>query len=425
MQKGPVVWVILLAACVRPTSANAPTAEQVANIFGAYCRHCHEDPPLYGAPMSLATLDAFRADDGRGPLAGLALARVRSNGADHMPPEGHPQPTPDERAALVAWLGNEARPTDAIVPPATHHDDAPSPAPPETETDFCEVVTPSMATVLAAGAQDTHVCYGISIPPRAEKRHILSIEPLIDNAELVHHVGVVITPTPLSSTPSACPGLAPAGWQSIYGWTPGGESYLAPEEAAFPIAANQPMHLGVQVHLTTKSNPMGGQDATAVRVCHSTRLRAFDAGVMIVGGTAIAIPPGRRFELVCQFPYPNPEQAGDLTLVAALPHMHLLGEEQQMTLVHSDGSEEVLLDQRHWDYSHVRFRDVHAVLRPGETIRTRCQWYNPGPTQVGFGQTSADEMCFGVLTYYPLITASYFGAMTPIFYSSCSGAVLP
>ena len=100
----------------------------------------------------------------------------------------------------------------------------------------------------------------------------------------------------------------------------------------------------------------------------------------------------------------------NLTVVAAAPHMHLLGRSLKLILNPGTPGETILLDRQNYDFddqsSTVLKKPV--AVKPGDTIRVECT-FDPTlrqklpalrdlePRYVTWGEGSSDEMCLGVI----------------------------
>ena len=99
------------------------------------------------------------------------------------------------------------------------------------------------------------------------------------------------------------------------------------------------------------------------------------------------------------------------TIIAAGPHMHLLGRSLKMVLNPDTPNEQVILDVKNYDFDN----QVAQVLaqpikvKSGEIIRVQCTFdptlrqllpslRNLPPRYVTWGEGSSDEMCLGVLS---------------------------
>jgi hypothetical protein len=98
------------------------------------------------------------------------------------------------------------------------------------------------------------------------------------------------------------------------------------------------------------------------------------------------------------------------SIVAAGPHMHLLGTSLKMILNPGRADEKMILDVPNYnfdDQSSINLKKPIAV-NPGDTIRVECtfdptlrqkipQLRSLEPRYVTWGEGSSDEMCLGVL----------------------------
>jgi len=88
-------------------------------------------------------------------------------------------------------------------------------------------------------------------------------------------------------------------------------------------------------------------------------------------------------------------------------HMHTRGKSGRLTLLRPDGTEQILLDIRAWDFnwqSTYRF-EREVLMQPGDRIRLECWWDNTRenqdivngvqqePSYIEWGDGTGDEMC--------------------------------
>lgn len=125
-------------------------------------------------------------------------------------------------------------------------------------------------------------------------------------------------------------------------------------------------------------------------------------------------------------------RADNLVIVGVSTHMHLLGKQQIATLIHSDGSQECLLDVPDWDFNWQRAYTIDgaepAVLAPGDTLEVSCIYDNSAdnqpvvdgvqlePRDVHWGDGTLDEMCILFFT-----TMEPFTPSAPIDAGACWG----
>jgi hypothetical protein len=92
----------------------------------------------------------------------------------------------------------------------------------------------------------------------------------------------------------------------------------------------------------------------------------------------------------------------DLPNVFALfPHMHQLGTNILLSIT-AEGSDkpDVLLD-RAWDFGAQGVYPVTGSAKKGDNVSVTCTYDNTTSGTVTFGESTTDEMCIGVLYYWP------------------------
>ncbi|HSN99204.1 MAG TPA: hypothetical protein VLS89_13005, partial [Candidatus Nanopelagicales bacterium] len=155
------------------------------------------------------------------------------------------------------------------------------------------------------------------------------------------------------------------------------------------------------------------------QLCTTSELRPNDADIMAFGTTQISVPANGSQDVTCDLNIPA--GISQLTTIAGMPHMHKLGRQISTIRVGSGGDPEVDLGTAEpWDFENQIWTFMETTLSPGDTIRTRCAWDNPTPQNVGFGEDTNDEMCFGFVMYYPKIEIPQWHWMLPSVTSSCN-----
>ncbi len=99
-----------------------------------------------------------------------------------------------------------------------------------------------------------------------------------------------------------------------------------------------------------------------------------------------------------------------LTVIAAAPHMHLLGRSLKLILNPGTASEKILLDRQNYDFDDQSSTVLKTPIKvaPGDTIRVECTFdptlrqklpalRNLEPRYITWGEGSSDEMCLGVI----------------------------
>lgn len=393
---------LFLASCVPRVDAGDDVPCEVDELLASRCRSCHGEKPMFGAPMSLAKLEDVRK------YSAQIKARIRDD-KDPMPPRPNARLSPAQLARLDEWLGQGAPgalgcATDGGVttPPALS-------CKPDTE------VRPGAPHPVPATGDDEYVCYGFE-PKAGPKRHVIGIAPRVDATAVVHHLTLLISETPVDPTPAPCPIAGSSKWRSVFGWAPGGNSFELPKEAGFPLDENA--HYVVQVHYSNATRVRDARDASGFDLCTTTALRPNDADVMAFGTHTFTIPPKAPLDLSCSVQVPV--WGATTHLFAAFPHMHQLGTSVATTVVSTTGQKADLGTQKNWDFGNQTWLPIDFVLRPGDTVTTRCAWNNTTDSYVTFGEKTTDEMCYGFVMYYPRIDHPSWHWSSPAVSSICT-----
>jgi hypothetical protein len=186
----------------------------------------------------------------------------------------------------------------------------------------------------------------------------------------------------------------------IGGWAVGGCSTELPEDVGGQLPDSR--FVMVQWHMfNTGEAPR--ETGSKVQVCTvPAGGRANTAGITFIGtenlGGSAGMPPGpNSFTSRC----PN-GSGGDVTIIGFTPHMHTIGSHMKTDLERLDGKAETIFDQPfQFDYQVGYQVSPQVVVKPGETLITTCSFLNDTGMNVGFGQSTTQEMCYQYVAYYP------------------------
>ncbi len=271
------------------------------------------------------------------------------------------------------------------------------------------LLKPRRPFTVSAEAEDEYRCFVLS-NPSTENRWISAVDLRPGDGSVVHHAFIWIDRSRNGEQQKArdeipgcgCfggPRIAPSG--ILGGWVPGqparytkGNAYLLPARA----------RLVVQAHCRKNGN--AGEDVSQVGLYFSKepvekRLRS-----MAVVNRKFEIPPGAAAFKVKAFV----TLEKDAEAAAVLPHMHLLGKSMEITAVRPDGTREVLVWVRDYDF---KGQTSYVFKRPVPLPRgTRVEviaYYdnseqnrrnpNKPPKAVRWGESTTDETCVAYLTY--------------------------
>jgi hypothetical protein len=403
----------IAAACGGTTHEAAPTAAasglpcDVDTVLAANCRGCHSSPPQHGAPMSLGTHDAVRA------VAPKIAVRI-ANDADPMPPAPNARLSEADRATLTRWIDAGApASTETCAPP-------PGPLPPASPVSCTPDVSlrPTSKWTMPKDSGDQYVCYGFDID-RPTPTHVTAFEPRIDNTKIVHHVVLYEAPESVSGTPTPCDAGGSLRWRMVSCWAPGGKGMELPAGVGFPLRTDGPTHYVLVLHYSNPLGLEGETDESGYDLCTEAP-RAEEADVLAFGTQSFTIPAtGQPFTRDCTVEVP-PQLAGK-TLFAAMPHMHKLGTAMSTVLERAGSPDVDLGTVASWSFDTQPWLaiDPAGETRAGDVIRTKCTWTNDTGVPVGFGEKTADEMCYSFTMYYPRVTLSQWSWAAPAAMSNC------
>ncbi len=364
-------------------------------VLKSRCQTCHAAEPKYGASTSLVTFDDLQEERGGKKLHALVKERIHDD-ARPMPPTPNPRLTAQEAAALDAWIDGGARSSGARCTNEAPEDEVkPLSCKPDTVLKASKPFT-----MQQGGALDQYVCFGVDIDV-TKKRHVTALAPKVDNKKILHHILLFQAPSSESSEPFPCDAFGSAAWKLVAGWAPGGNNLELPPEAGFPQEPGT-THWVLQLHYNNALNLAGATDQSGYELCTTEQLRPNDAGVLAFGSTKFTIPPRASHTIRCDYALPSSFQG--VKMFNASPHMHTRGVAMSTERVPGgNGAPQMVFEQKKFDFENQANFPITASVAPGDVMRTRCTWKNPGDTQIGFGEGTGDEMCFDFIGYYPNI----------------------
>ncbi len=390
-------------------------------ILKTRCQTCHGSEPQFGASAPLVTWDDLQKP-GPGAYANkkvyeLVKERIADD-ARPMPPSPQPRLTSDERATIEKWIASGAESS-----PATCTNEAPKDGVKPLSCKPDQVLKASRPYSLKPdGPTDQYVCFGVDVNV-PKKRHVIGLAPLVDNKQIVHHILLFRTNKAVSPEPFECDAFGSAAWTLVAGWAPGGDNLELPKEAGFPEEAGT-THWVLQIHYNN-SNTKTGSDQSGYELCTTEDLRPHDASVLAFGSTKFDIPPRATHTIRCD--YRLDKRFEGVKFFNASPHMHVLGQSMSTErLPGGNGTPETIFEQKNFSFEAQANYPIDKSVAPGDVIRTRCTWKNPGDTRVGFGEGTGDEMCFNFIGYYPAIPdrtilgLPVFTWVTPSHSASCT-----
>ena len=394
-------------------------------IIQEKCAGCHVIGGV--APFPLDSYENVHS------VAAAALFSVKSGAMPPWPPtKGYSRFThsralsEEDKQALVDWLGGglpEGSPEDYVAPQGA----------PTDEIDFnLQLTMPQPYTPTLR--PDDHRCFILDWP-LDELAYVTAADVIPDQVPEIHHVIInIVEPEDVAPYLEAPGQDGQPGWpcllsgglpgspipRQIGGWVPGAAAGTMPEGTGLGVRPGS--LLLVQFHYNTLvAEPT--PDQSTIRIATTPEVERPASGFLITkpgwlapGGMPIpAGDPDVRHSWETQteflsllFGAPAGIVAGDSwAMHTGFLHMHNLAKTGRLTLIRPNGTEQVIIDIRDWDFNwQSTYRLEREVLvNPGDKVRLECSWDNSAsnqvivdgvqqaPRYVEWGDGTGDEMC--------------------------------
>lgn len=217
----------------------------------------------------------------------------------------------------------------------------------------------------------------------------------------LHHAFVTKSAQDLPDGEEGCFGLPDAAMQD-YSDVPeplfASSTQVSTETVTFPegvgvnLSANQQLIFNYH-YLNVTDEPIEGE--VYLNLYFADEGDQIEPANLFVFGnmSSIHLPPGETTSLTSTCAFDE-----DTNIFSVTPHMHALGSGFSFT---RDATDEVLLQTEGWSNPETLYLDPTISVSAGETFTFSCEWTNMTDEEVGFGATSADEMCFAFGYHWP------------------------
>ncbi len=392
------------AARQNSISASGPPVtfnRDIAAIVFHYCASCHR--PGEAGPFPLLTYEDVKKHGNQ--IAAVTTTRF-------MPP-WLPEPQPlkfaDERrlsaeqiALIQKWVEQGMiQGSLADLPPQPQFVKGWQLGKPDL------VVKAAKPFQLPASGIDTYWNFILPIPIN-ESRWVKAVEIRPGDKRLVHHANILVDRLELSRKMETEPGVGFGGMEirieselfdpdsHFLFWKPGTVPYVEPDGMALRLDK------GTDLVLNTHLQPSGKPEMIEPSIgIYFTDKPATEHPMLLQleCDSQLDIPPGdANFVVHDEFTLPL-----DVDVLAIYPHAHYLGKHLEATATLPDGTQETLIDIKHWDLNwQAVYRYAQPVPLPkGTTISMRYVYdnseqnvANPNhpPKRVKGGNRSSDEM---------------------------------
>lgn len=371
----------------------------VSDVVAARCGTCHGETPIYGAAHTLTDYDSLLSGPPGSRLVDRLYARVD---VGTMPPRSQPLLTLHDREALLSWASCRAENPDPPSGPAgleVSADPLPAPAEAPVGLPFFDVVANEYA--LGQDDRNPYICFAFTVPGQGD-RFIRRIEPVLDDARVVHHFVLMKGPADApDGVAFDCGGIF-ENW--VYAWGPGMGALQFPQGGVRTSGGERFL---LQIHYNNGGGFADVRDSSGVRVYHADPVGP-EYGLTALGNTGFELAANTRttVESWCTLPVA-------VDVLSSWPHMHELGYALESTLLRADGEEEPLISLRGWNFEAQFLYDTPVRLEAGDAIHTSCTFDNISGRDVRFGPRTEDEMCFNFLYTTPPVGSPFCNGGPP------------
>jgi hypothetical protein len=217
------------------------------------------------------------------------------------------------------------------------------------------------------------------------------------NGASVHHMALFKTLAPEPEGFTECPVLIKQTWLPLVAGGRNTTGLTLPAGAGFQLGARD--QVLIQLHLLNATSDARPGEKTFVNMTYADNPSAITpAGIYALGSMTIDIPAGSNGYTVtssCNVTHPP------LNLFAAFPHMHQIGTSITLERGTSATDAKMIYQRNPWVFGDQPMDPLPLTINTGDFLRATCTYNNPGATDVVYGESSMNEMCYMVLFYTP------------------------
>ncbi|XP_055862928.1 dopamine beta-hydroxylase-like isoform X2 [Biomphalaria glabrata] len=257
----------------------------------------------------------------------------------------------------------------------------------------------------------THMCQLLDLSALPVSYHIVAVKPIIDNNEVVHHMALFgctadmfIPPMPYECS------LMVRGCDDLLApWVFGVPVVCSHPKAAVKIGQDGYTKIVIQIHWNNPGRKSDLADSSGLTIYYTPKLREHDIGILVVGAAKFDLPAERQSVSVigtCTERCTRNLIKSPINITLAANHMHVAGVHMSITIRrHTSHTLVNLTNEETYKSDGPRlftYIDVPVPLYPGDQVITNCTYSTLDRNSTTyFGLAASDEMCFGVLFFYP------------------------
>lgn len=202
----------------------------------------------------------------------------------------------------------------------------------------------------------------------------------------VHHVVFSRAMAPEPDGLSECDTLFRFTWDPLFITGAGASEFLFPDGVGHRLEAGT--QLVVQLHLLNADDE-SVTDSVAIEMRKAKSNDPKPLAPFVFGSSEVSLPAQETttLQMMCELPE-------DVQLVAAFPHMHLLGRSMKFEVSHGDEPMRTVFERTPFDFDDQHADLLDLRLSKGDKTRVSCTYENTRDATVTFGESTNNEMCF-------------------------------
>lgn len=202
----------------------------------------------------------------------------------------------------------------------------------------------------------------------------------------VHHLVFVRPLAPEPDGFSECNTLFRMTWEPLYITGAGAAKLEFPEDAGHKFTKGT--QVLVQMHLlNTQEKKVEG--TVEIDMHRSTAKNPRSVSAFALGSSDLSLPPNQKTEIQGRC-----EVKEKVEMIAAFPHMHLLGTSMKVEAGKSDDDLKTVFTRDPYDFDDQHIEPIKLTLEPGDIARVTCGYNNTRDETIEFGESTNTEMCF-------------------------------
>jgi hypothetical protein len=219
----------------------------------------------------------------------------------------------------------------------------------------------------------------------------------------VHHVIFSRAMAPEPDGLAECDVLFRNSWEPLFPTGAGASEIEFPDGVGHKLTAGE--QLVLQLHLLNAAAE-AVTDRVEIVMHRSHAADPRPVGTYVFGTLNVMLPPAQQSQIrgVC-------ELEEKVELIAAFPHMHLLGQSLRFETGPSEAALEQVFERNPYDFDDQALTPIELTLDVGDFARVTCDYDNPYQQPITFGESTTNEMCFfvGLATDREGVSSCMFG----------------